>query len=999
MEQKIPIDVASKYVMHFGEETKVEENLTADDPGKRYVYRVVHKGASYILKGYRIALERLDSANKQSVEQFKEGLVQVSEVLQEYHFAKATAPFNPHIAQPLSLNFEIEVPEEEDSSACMHIQIVFEYAGVALDRLEPGTVEATYNLMRQSASALFLLHSLGVTDYDVKPSSMVYDSGKDLLKLVNMGSAFGCATRAKSPNATVNLDGKARSGTPAFAPPEMLKMAEGSEIAPSLGMTLPAIDVYCWGMSFYSLLSNRRSDELESEYMKYKLGSEADYNVFMKLTDVNFNSVKTKNATESSMMETIKSLISSSLSYKPKERPGMREIVGRMKDFERRKKVPLRYAQTEAGHHKALKDLLLMSEQPRKLSSALGELSEESKGDDVVELKCGHAVTKEYLVNYMLELFLKRQPCNYSCMCSMCREPERLKSVTLNCGCTLTKFGDKVEFSDTDYGRCGEGKPRTATDLCILNDYTSFKLATMMLSEYPIENRSPTLMDLLNESIKKENPKDIAWILRSTDLVTVLDVTNSKIGDEGARAIAEAVKGNTSLSEIFMGKNNVGNEGAKAFGEALKANATLTVLDLRDNKVGSEGAKLIGEALKTNKTLTRLELRGNKIGNEGLIAIGEALKANRTLARLNVSRNKFGVEGVRAICDALASNKGLVKLCLADNNIGVEGAKFFEGALKSNRTMTQLDLSDNKIGDEGLKYISDALKENSTLTFLLLWNNNIGVDGTKHIDDVLRTNTTLTHLELNGNKIGVEGLRHISDMLRANKTLTKLSLSDTKIGVEGAKLIGSILETNSTLKKLEIHGAGIGDEGARLISEVLETNTTLLQLELRSNNIGIEGARAIGKALNSNATLTHLELNTNKLGDEGARLICEALKTNATLTQLRLRSNNIGYKGAVVISDMLKENKTLTLLDLHINNVADDGTKLIAEALKTNETLTQLSLRMNNLGIAGAKFIEEALKMNTTIENLDLRENKIAVEGREALRRITEHRKTKVIFH
>eukprot|EP00826_Nyctotherus_ovalis_P029618 TRINITY_DN2345_c0_g2_i1.p1 TRINITY_DN2345_c0_g2~~TRINITY_DN2345_c0_g2_i1.p1 ORF type:complete len:1000 (+),score=345.26 TRINITY_DN2345_c0_g2_i1:219-3218(+) len=999
MEQKIPIEVGSKYVMHFGEEVKVEENFAADDPGKRYVYRVVHKGANYVLKGYRIALERLNSANSESVELFKQGLVQVSEVLQEYHFAKATAPFNPHIAQPLSLNFEIEVPEEEDSCPCMHIQIVFEYAGVALDRLEPATVEATYNLMRQSAGALSLLHNLGVTNFDVKPSSMVYDGAKDLLKFVNMGSAFGCATRTNSPNATVNLDGKIRSGTPAFAPPEMLKMAEGSEVAPSLGMTMPAIDVYCWGMSFYSLLSNRKSEELESEYMKYKLGSEAEYGVFMKLADVNFNSVKTKNATESSMMETIKNLISSSLSYKPKERPEMKEIVGRMRDFERRKKVALRYAQTEAGHHKNFKDLLMMSEQPRKMSSALGEMPEESKGDDVVELKCGHAMAKEYLVNYMLELFLKRQPCEYSCMCSMCREPERLKSVTLNCGCTLTKFGDKVEFSDTDYGKCREGKPRTATDLCILNDYTSFKLATMMLSEYPIENRSPTLMDLLNESIRKENAKDIAWILCSTDLVTVLDITNSKIGDEGAKAIAEAVKINTSLSEIFMGKNNIGNEGARTFGEALKVNTMLTVLDLRENKVGNEGAKIIGEALKANKTLTRLELRGNKIGNEGLIAIGEALKVNSTLARLNIGRNKFGVEGVRAVCDALVSNKGLIKLSLADSSIGTEGAKFFEDALRSNKTMTQLDLSDNKIGDEGVKYISDALKVNSTLTFLLLWNNNIGVEGTRYIDDVLRTNTTLTHLELNGNKIGVEGLKHISEMLRANKTLTKISLSDTKIGVEGAKLIGNILETNSTLKKLEIHGTSIGDEGTRLISEVLETNTTLLQLELRNNNIGVEGARAIGKALNSNATLTHLELNTNKVGDDGARLICEALKTNTTLTQLRLRSNNIGYKGAVAISEMLRVNKTLTLLDLHINNVADDGTKLIAEALKANETLTQLNLRMNNIGIVGAKFIEEALKMNTTIESLDLRENKIAVEGRETLKRITEHRKTKILFH
>ena len=75
---------------------------------------------------------------------------------------------------------------------------------------------------------------------------MVYDVGKDLVKIIHMGSAFRSSNKKKLAGTTVNLGGKVRSFTLEFAPPEVLLIPKGLANNSNIRLSFPSIDVYCW---------------------------------------------------------------------------------------------------------------------------------------------------------------------------------------------------------------------------------------------------------------------------------------------------------------------------------------------------------------------------------------------------------------------------------------------------------------------------------------------------------------------------------------------------------------------------------------------------------------------------------------------------------------------------------------------------------------------------------------------------------------------------------
>jgi serine/threonine protein kinase len=197
----------------FGERIKIEKNLGDTDSSKRYVYKVSHKGQTYILKDFKIYLEHLNPGNQESLERLKEGIEEISEVYQEYYFARVACIFNSHFVKPLLLDYSIKSAAANNEHTYMFIKIIFEDDGVPLDKIGSVNVDGVYNLMRQSADALVLLHDIGIAHFDIKPANMVYEKKDDILKVIDMGSAFGSGTRSKTTGSTVAFDGKVRSGT------------------------------------------------------------------------------------------------------------------------------------------------------------------------------------------------------------------------------------------------------------------------------------------------------------------------------------------------------------------------------------------------------------------------------------------------------------------------------------------------------------------------------------------------------------------------------------------------------------------------------------------------------------------------------------------------------------------------------------------------------------------------------------------------------------------
>ena len=135
---------------------------------EKYVYQMSYKGDIYISKRFKIHLEHPNPKDKTS-------LIQISEVFQEYYFARVASSLNPHIAAPLFMDFTVDLAEDKMSYSYIHIEIIFEHGGTSLSSMQSTTLELTYNLIRQSANALFQLDN----------------RRKDLLKITGMGSIFG----------------------------------------------------------------------------------------------------------------------------------------------------------------------------------------------------------------------------------------------------------------------------------------------------------------------------------------------------------------------------------------------------------------------------------------------------------------------------------------------------------------------------------------------------------------------------------------------------------------------------------------------------------------------------------------------------------------------------------------------------------------------------------------------------------------------------------------
>jgi len=308
----------------FGERAKIEKESFGGYEEK-YVCQVSFRGTKYTLKGFGIRLEYLNPESRESVDMFKESIVNINEVFQEYYLSQMTSKFSPHFAAPLAMDFTIELAKSSIDYSYMFIEILFEYGGVGVSEMKSMTLELAYNAMKQSADAMFQLHNSGIAHLNFKPANMLYDTRKDLLKVVDMGAAFSCANYEKLSAPDKTLEGKVRTLTPEFAPPELISMMSGPDVSSKFELSVSAVDVYYWAMSFFALITNKTNADLNM-YNKYKSGSEGDYKNFIKIVESGLNSIKAKNAKEESIKKIITNLLIKALAYKPKERPEMKYI-------------------------------------------------------------------------------------------------------------------------------------------------------------------------------------------------------------------------------------------------------------------------------------------------------------------------------------------------------------------------------------------------------------------------------------------------------------------------------------------------------------------------------------------------------------------------------------------------------------------------------------------------------------------------------------------------
>ena len=291
---------------------------------ERYVYKLSYNNKEYILKGFtfKIPQRQLDILKYQT-KLFKV-FQKIQLVYSEYYLTKSASLFSPHFCKPLNIDHKLKIePDESEEPSTYVIEILQEYGGQPLDKIAKGTISTpliqVFNLMYQSAHALAFLHHIGTAHMDLKPANIVYDKTLDTVRMIDFGSSTSATQSVKLHKGTMNIEGKLRDLTPEFAAPEVLKRYKDPYIDAQL--VLSSVDIYCWGMTFYSLLMKKSSKELLTDVETFKLKENKEYQNYLSRIEKEFSNYKIQAKEETEMKTWVQNSILKSIAFLPEERP------------------------------------------------------------------------------------------------------------------------------------------------------------------------------------------------------------------------------------------------------------------------------------------------------------------------------------------------------------------------------------------------------------------------------------------------------------------------------------------------------------------------------------------------------------------------------------------------------------------------------------------------------------------------------------------------------
>lgn len=226
-----------------------------DKEPSRKVYIVEHEGKQAILK--------IISSPDNLIEEIKQAE-------KEYDIAFKYSKENIHFASPLG-----KERFEDKQSKTIHIETLYEYGGEDLYS-QIGTLKGKDLMMviKKSLSPLAFLEINHVFHGDIKPQNIVIKDG--LLKVIDFGISTDFQSKTMKMRKTGTVSDRLLGLTEVYSPPEIIcKRAQGTEFY------LHKIDVYCWGMTIYHLISCEKELDLLAEVANFKKGDKALYEGFL----------------------------------------------------------------------------------------------------------------------------------------------------------------------------------------------------------------------------------------------------------------------------------------------------------------------------------------------------------------------------------------------------------------------------------------------------------------------------------------------------------------------------------------------------------------------------------------------------------------------------------------------------------------------------------------------------------------------------------------------
>jgi len=277
---------------------KLQESID----GSRSVFLIYHNKNKYVLKTITYGL-----SDTEDIEQTRK----------EYFLSEKMMGLTQNIAKPLN---KMELINSELGE--IYIEMLYEYGGESLLTLA-GKLDAQeiLDICLKTLEPLSIMQENLVFHSDIKPANIIYQNG--VIKMIDFGTSNDFNSRTKLFKFTATLSNKVTGYTPAYCPPEILRESKN--------YILNKMDVYCWGMTIYQLITNRTCTELEAEAQNFKLPGK-DYRGFIDLV----KKIKLTGDAKGEVTEWIIQVLLTVLDEDPAKRPTFIQL---RKKFEDRDKL------------------------------------------------------------------------------------------------------------------------------------------------------------------------------------------------------------------------------------------------------------------------------------------------------------------------------------------------------------------------------------------------------------------------------------------------------------------------------------------------------------------------------------------------------------------------------------------------------------------------------------------------------------------------------------
>eukprot|EP01022_Parablepharisma_sp_SALTPOND_P014618 TRINITY_DN2002_c0_g1_i2.p1 TRINITY_DN2002_c0_g1~~TRINITY_DN2002_c0_g1_i2.p1 ORF type:complete len:425 (-),score=57.66 TRINITY_DN2002_c0_g1_i2:798-2072(-) len=265
---------------------EIHSNDISDDI-KTKVYKIYHNSTTYILK--------ILICSKQSIEA-------ADQARAEYNIARKLSQESPNIAAPLGKDEWVDPATDE-----VYIEMLFEYGGEPLTHCikKLGTKDLM-TIVRKTLTPLALMEKNGVFHSDIKPHNIVIKDG--VIKVIDFGISKELNHKTMLLKAISTMGTKIKGGTINYLPPEIIRRS-GHYI-------LGKIDVYCWGMTIYQLITGKTTLEMANEVDMFKETGK-DYAGFIKILE----GIKVEGDVEGYQTKLFVNVLKEVLSFAPEQRP------------------------------------------------------------------------------------------------------------------------------------------------------------------------------------------------------------------------------------------------------------------------------------------------------------------------------------------------------------------------------------------------------------------------------------------------------------------------------------------------------------------------------------------------------------------------------------------------------------------------------------------------------------------------------------------------------